>query len=346
MINVGITGVGFMGWIHWLAYQQVPGIRVAAIASSDPAKRAGDWSTIEGNFGPQGTQVDLSDVNVYTSLEEMLGDDSIDVIDICLPPSHHAAAIEQSFLAGKHVFSEKPLALHSAQCKASIQQSVAADRMLLVGHVLPWFAEFQFAVQAIESGEYGRLTGGTFKRIVSDPKWLKDYWDREIVGGPLLDLHVHDAHLIRMLFGMPKTCYSSGKMRDGVPEFFHSMLLFDDPDVTVSATCGAIAQQGRPFCHGYEIYLERATLQFELSAYSDSSETIEAKIIPNDGPPIRLSRVDGDPVLAFVRQMEEVRNTINNRLPSKVLDGQLASDAIAICEAQERSIVSGLVESV
>ena len=59
MINVGIVGVGFMGWIHYLAYEQVSGIRVSAIVSRDAAKRAGDWTSIKGNFGPPGRQVFL-----------------------------------------------------------------------------------------------------------------------------------------------------------------------------------------------------------------------------------------------------------------------------------------------
>jgi len=222
---------------------------------------------------------------------------------------------------------------------------------LMVGHVLPWFAEFRFAVDAIESGKYGRLTGGVFKRIVSDPSWLKDYWDRQKVGGPLFDLHVHDAHLIRMLFGMPSQCFSSGRLRDGVAEFAHSIFQFADPDVTVSATSGAIDQQGRPFCHAYEIYLERATLQFELAAYGDGVEKIEAKLMESggSGEDAVIQRVvieNDDPVQAFVSEVEEVRDSIQNGQPSSVLDGTLARDAVAICEAQEASIKSRTVIAI
>ena len=40
MLNVGIAGIGFMGMIHYLAYQKVPGVKVTAISSRDPKKRA------------------------------------------------------------------------------------------------------------------------------------------------------------------------------------------------------------------------------------------------------------------------------------------------------------------
>ena len=351
MINVGIVGVGFMGWIHYLAYEQVSGIRVSAIVSRDAAKRAGDWTSIKGNFGPPGRQVDLSDVNVYETLEQMLADSDVDVVDLCLPPQMHLPAIEKCFAASKHVFCEKPLALSTSDCDGAIAASQKAGRHLMVGHVLPWFAEFRFAVDAIESGKYGRLTGGVFKRIVSDPLWLQDYWDRQKVGGPLFDLHVHDAHLIRMLFGMPSLCFSSGRMRGGVTEFAHTIFQFADPDVTVSTTSGAIDQQGRPFCHAYEIYLEKATLQFELAAYSDGVEKIEAKLMESggSGDDAVVQRVvieNDDPVHSFVNEIEEVRNSIISGNPSSVLDGVLARDAVAICEAQEASIKSRNVVAI
>lgn len=134
-----------------------------------------------------------------------------------------------------------------------------------------------------------------------------------------------------------------------MPEFFHSIFAFDDPNVAVSATCGAIGQQGRPFCHGYEFHLDDATIEFELAAYSNgpnAAETISAKIIPTAGDQILLSGSDDDPVGAFVRQITEVRDAISMGRPSTVLDGQLARDAIAICEAQASSMVSQQPEKV
>ena len=96
MIQVGIAGIGFMGWIHWLAYQNVAGIRVGAIASRDPKRRAGDWRGIQGNFGPPGEQVDLAGVRAYETLEALLADPAIDAVDLCLPPYLHAEGARRS----------------------------------------------------------------------------------------------------------------------------------------------------------------------------------------------------------------------------------------------------------
>src|SRR5689334_18182512 len=114
MINVGIVGIGFMGLIHYLAYQRVRGAKVAAVVSRDPKKRAGDRRGIKGNFGPEGTKMDLRGVQGYVELNELLADPKIDLVDICLPPALHASAAIAALQAGKHVIVEKPIGLTTA----------------------------------------------------------------------------------------------------------------------------------------------------------------------------------------------------------------------------------------
>ena len=60
MVGIGIVGVGFMGMIHYLAARKLTGGRVVALCSRDAKKLAGDWTSIQGNFGPRGTAMDLS----------------------------------------------------------------------------------------------------------------------------------------------------------------------------------------------------------------------------------------------------------------------------------------------
>ena len=65
MVRIGIVGIGFMGWIHYLATKRLQGARLAAVCSRDPKKRAGDWRGIRGNFGPAGTRMDLGKLETF-----------------------------------------------------------------------------------------------------------------------------------------------------------------------------------------------------------------------------------------------------------------------------------------
>ena len=111
MVRIGIVGIGFMGRIHFLAAQRLSGAKVTAICSRDAAKRAGDWTNTRGNFGHEPGRVDLSGATAYETLDQMLADPSIDLIDVCTVTDQHASIALAALKAGKHVLVEKAIAL-------------------------------------------------------------------------------------------------------------------------------------------------------------------------------------------------------------------------------------------
>lgn len=343
MIRTGIIGVGFMGWIHYLAYQKSKGIGLTAIATRDPKKLAGDWRGIQGNFGPPGEQVDLSKLSRYHEVEQLLADPNIDLVDICLPPHLHAPVAIQALRAGKHVFCEKPLGLTAADCRKITDVAAKCGRQVLVGQVLPFFPEYAHARKLIDSGKYGKLLGGNFKRIISDPLWIKDFYNPLTVGGPLVDLHVHDAHLIRLLFGMPVSLVSQGRMRGEVVEFCNTQFSFADPSLVVSATSGVVNQQGRSFTHGFEIHLEKATLHYDLAFMAGEAKPrlSPLTILDSKGKAQVPDLGNGDPLLAFAAEIKEVVNSLRTGNPSPVLGGDLARDAVILCQKQTESVKKG-----
>ena len=342
MINVGIAGVGFMGMIHYLSYQKVRGAKVTALCDQDDTRLAGDWRSIKGNFGPAGTIMDLSGIDTHSDPHEMLADPKIDVIDICLPPALHADITVAALNAGKHVFCEKPMALTDEDARRMIRVAQKAGKLLMIGHVLPMFPEYAFAYKTITGGKYGRLLGGSFKRIISDPLWIPDFFDPAKVGGPMLDLHVHDAHFIRLLFGMPRVVATHGRMRGEVVEYFNSLFHFDDPSLLVSATSGVIYQQGRTFTHAFEIQLEQATLLYDFAVIDDNPELLmPCTVLTNKGRVVRPQLGSGDPVEAFEAEIKEVIRSIRRGEQSQILAGYLAQDAIVLCDKQTRSVKTG-----
>jgi len=342
MINVGIVGIGFMGWIHWIAYKAGRGIRVGAISTREPKRLAGDWRGIQGNFGPPGEQVDLTGIAAYERFESLLEDRTIDLIDLCLPPHLHVEATLKAFAAGKHVFCEKPMALTTTDCERMVEAARKAGRQLFAGHVLPFFPEYAEARRLIGEGRHGKLLGGSFKRVISDPAWLKDFYDPDKVGGPLLDLHVHDAHLIRLLFGMPSAVSSQGRLRGQVVEYCQSMFRFPDPSLVVSATSGVTNQPGRAFTHGFEIHLEKATLQYEFAVIDGKPRLfMPLTVYEADGRVGEPKLGDGDPVRAFDGEVAEIVRSIESGRPSTILSGDLARDAVLLCHRQTEAVRSG-----
>ncbi|HEX6972105.1 MAG TPA: Gfo/Idh/MocA family oxidoreductase, partial [Limnochordia bacterium] len=211
-MNIGIVGIGFMGTTHYKAALSLTGARVGAIVTRDPKKKTGDWRHIRGNFGEGGGVQDLTGVTVYDRLEALLADPSIDLVDLCLPTRLHPSAAIQALEAGKHVLVEKPIALTLEEADRMLDAATRNQRRLFVGQVLRFFPEFALIKRLAESGEYGALLGLHLKRVISKPDWGSGDWfsRAEETGGPVIDLHIHDADFVQYLFGMPDRIGAGG----------------------------------------------------------------------------------------------------------------------------------------
>ena len=294
-VRIGLIGVGFMGMTHFEGAKALEGGRVAAIATRSEKKLRGDWSDIQGNFGPRGSSdVDLSEVAKYSDYRQLLADPEIDLVDICLPTDQHEEVTLAALAAGKHVLVEKPIAIELEAADRMASAAQRAGRLLMVAHVLPFFPEFRYAREAIESGRYGKLRAAFFRRVITPPDWSSDMQDFRRLGGWGVDLHIHDNHYIGLVCGVPRGVFSRGLLMDGLVNHVSTQYVYDDAEKTVTSISGGIAANGLKFGHSFEIFLEEATLQFDAGTYgSDWVVNRPLTLITNDGEVSQLSPAGG-----------------------------------------------------
>ena len=337
MVRIGIVGLGFMGMIHYLATQKATGARVTALCSRDPKKLAGDWRGIRGNFGPAGEQVDLGGVQRHARYEDLLADPDVDLIDVCSPTNLHPDMARAALRAGKHVLVEKAIALRPEDADAMLREAAEAKRLLMVAHVLPFVPEFAFAAEAVRGGRYGPLLGAHFKRVISRPDWSADIGDAAKTGGPAVDLHIHDTHFIGLTAGVPAKVFSSGLVgADGSVDYLTTQYLYGPGGPAVSCSSGAVAMKARPFAHGYEIYLEKATLVF-------------------DGTPLTVFHADGrterpdfqaGELTAFTSEIDAAAEGVLKGKEPDLLSARLARDALVLCHKECESVRTGAAVAV
>ena len=340
MVRIGIVGIGFMGRIHYLAAQRIAGARVTAVCSRDRAKLAGDWSGTRGNFGPEPGRVDLTGVKTYEDFAALLADPDIDLVDVCNPTNLHPDFAIAALKAGKHVLVEKAIALDTTQADAMLDAARSAGRLLMVAHVLPFFPEFAFAAEAVRSGRYGRLRAAHFKRVIARPDWSAEIADASKTGGPAVDLHIHDTHFIGLICGVPKRLVATGTIEDDAVTYLTTAYLYGPDGPAVSCSSGALAATARPFVHGFEIYLERATLSYD-------SDGIPLTVYSADGSTTRPDLPGGgDPIASFALELQAAADGVRtDRLPD-LLSGQLARDALVLCYREVESVRTGRVVDV
>src|SRR5262245_28476909 len=335
MVRIGLVGIGFMGMIHYLASRKLKGVKVAAICSRDPKKLAGDWRGIQGNFGPPGERMDLGPIKRYRNLDDLLGNPEIDLLDICNPTLAHPATAMAALKAGKHALVEKSIALDPKDADAMVKTAARAGKLLMVAHVLPFFPEFAYAAEVIRSKEFGKVLGGHFKRVISRPDWSTEIGDPAKTGGPAVDLHIHDTHFISLVCGVPSKVFSTGTVNKGTVDYVTTQYLYGGKGPCISCSSGALAQKGRPFVHGYELYLEQATLVYE-------SGTCPLTVLTADGKSKQPKlKGGGEATTAFTLEIQAAVDGVERGKEPDLLSGQLARDALVLCHKECQSVKSG-----
>lgn len=278
-MNIGIIGVGFMGVTHMVGYAKIPGVRIAAVCTENPAVLAGDLSKIGGNIEMDTSAVDISAATKYARWQDLIVDPNVDVVDICLPTELHPSVSMAALAAGKHVFCEKPMALTEADCEWMIEAAQKAKRILMIGQVLRFWPEYMELQDFAAKKEYGKLRSATFLRQCGMPNWSKWLPVEERSGGATLDLLVHDIDQALLLCGMPDRV-SAKKLGDG-DGIMATLIYPGGPEVRIQ---GGWFQPGMPLKMTFQAVAERGQIDFSSDGLFLSDATGQKTKLEPKGP--------------------------------------------------------------
>lgn len=138
--EVAVVGVGIWGKNHARNHAELGSL--AAVVDSDQEAAA----RIAGQHGVPARGFD-----------DVLADPAIEGIVFALPPSQNLPLGRRVLAAGKHLFVEKPLAMDSGQGEELIALAKAADRRLMIGHILHYHPAFVALADLVATGKLGRI---------------------------------------------------------------------------------------------------------------------------------------------------------------------------------------------
>ena len=126
-----------------------------------------------------------------------------------------------------------------------------------------------------------------------------------------------------------------------------SQYVFEDPDLAITCVSGGIAAGGLEFGHGFELYLEEATIMFDAGTLDgDWVVNTPLRLITNDGVNTPELNTDSEWCGAFTAELQTAVDAVNSGTESRILSGGLARDALRMCFAEARSIASGAMQSI
>lgn len=250
MLKVGLIGCGFMGTMHancWKALAERA--EVVAVADVRPEKAEELAAIFDGN------------VKIYGDGADLIANEKLDVIDVCLPTFLHEKYSVMAMKAGSNVFVEKPMCRTKEEAANMVKVQKETGKILQVGQVIRFWDEYEWLKNVKESGTYGKLLSATFKRQSPRPAWGWENWlhKPEMSGGMALDLHVHDIDYIRYLLGEPKEIKVTGcKEAPGLTEYIMSSYIYDDVVATAEG-CWNFPDEF-PFSMIFCVRFEKATV--------------------------------------------------------------------------------------
>lgn len=187
-VSVGIIGAGVISDRYLSNAKRFPGLKMVAIADIDPARSRA-----------RAAQHDVAALSV----EDLLADPAIEVVVNLTVPSVHAEVNRAAILAGKHVYSEKPLA--TDRTAGAELLTLADQRGLLVGCAPDTFlgAGLQTARSVLDAGVIGTPIAATAFMVGFGPeRWHPDPAFFYAPGaGPLFDVGPYYLTMLVHLFG-------------------------------------------------------------------------------------------------------------------------------------------------
>lgn len=239
MLKVGLIGVGGISGAHIPAWEAMEEVSLVALCDIRPERMEA-----------------YPDKHHYTRFENMLEQEDLDIIDICLPTYLHA---DYSILAmehGIHVLCEKPVSLKQEDVERIYAAAAKNHVNFMVAQVLRFWPEYELLKQLYDTQKYGRLLSGYMGRLGNCPKWSWDNWmqDEQRSGLVPFDLHIHDLDFMVYAFGTP---HLASKHRSKLPASDYISAVYEYPDFFIT-TEAAWYDAPFPFGADFRFQFEKA----------------------------------------------------------------------------------------
>ncbi|MFB9750121.1 Gfo/Idh/MocA family protein [Paenibacillus hodogayensis] len=206
-IRFAVVGCGGISFSHFIGIERALEAELAAVCDAD-GKRAEEYGAKYG-------------VTAYTDYERLLADPDIDVVCLCTPSGLHAEQTIRAAEAGKHVVSEKPLAIRLEDADRMIEACDMFGVKLATIFPRRMSPSTRFVKQLLADGRLGKLSlcSGYVKfyrdQAYYDSAGWRGTWAVD-GGGAMMNQGIHTVDLLQWFAGPVRSLhgYAVNVLRD------------------------------------------------------------------------------------------------------------------------------------
>lgn len=190
-VRIALVGCGRISDSHFGAIEQIDDLRLTAVCDIDPLRAREATARF--------------DVPSFCDYDEMLAGAECDAVVLCTPSGLHAEQGIAAARAGKHVITEKPMAISLESADALVEACDASGVSLFVVKQNRLNSAVQLLRRAVDNGRFGRIYLANTTVRWSRPQ---EYYDQaswrgtwEFDGGAIMNQASHYVDLLQWLVG-------------------------------------------------------------------------------------------------------------------------------------------------
>jgi predicted dehydrogenase len=217
IIKTGVCSYGMSGTIFHVPFIHVhPGFEFTAVVERSK------------NLARQ----KYPNVKVYTSVEDMVKDPSLDLIVVNTPNYTHYDYTKAALEAGKNVIVEKPFTVTAAEGQALQELAQSKGLFLSVFHNRRYDSDYKIVTEVVQSGVLGDILEAEihYDRFREELSYKKHKEVANPGTGALYDLGAHIIDQALLLFGMPKSLWADIRVirRESVVDDYFELVFYYD----------------------------------------------------------------------------------------------------------------------
>lgn len=254
-MKIGVLGTGF-GAYHAELLTKINGVNKVVVFGRNEAK----LQELKQALG----------VEITTSIEDIMLDSTIDVIDICLPSTLHRQYAIDALRNGKHVFCETPICYNIEDTLAMKEAEQQYGRRILVNQFIKFDPAYKYLYETTRNEKYGKLLAFTLKRE-TPPLW-GDLGLQSIA----TNLMIHELDFVTWLLGSMEAYYVWGTDGENSEEAL-VRTIFHKNNVSAEIVVSSQMPTGYPFSVGYEAYFTQGKLVYQENDHMNG--TVDKSLI-------------------------------------------------------------------
>jgi myo-inositol 2-dehydrogenase/D-chiro-inositol 1-dehydrogenase len=314
-IKIGIIGAGYIGGVHASVLVRDERVCVAAVYDVVDEKAQ--------------SLAHSSGARVCVGPEEVI--EKSDAVFICTPNTKHTAVSSAAANAGKHVFSEKPMATNLEEAKAVLDAANKSGKVFQVGFNRRFAPVYQKLKKIITEESKPHSAHVKMNRgELLNPVWTGN---PEITGGFLYETTVHIFDMMRFLFGEVAEMTAIGSTHE-YPEVDDFSVLFKFASGVHATMCSSADatwlfpfERVEVFCH------HRTVTTREMEAIVDSNGLDQPRVTHS------MHTLAKEEKWGYVQEDRAFIDAILNGTPSAItaLDGYKSVELVEACYAAVRT---------